>query len=261
MTYGDIYTKFLIEYDKQNITSSYPSLTVYEIATILDKAYLALIAQKLTGNNPRQVPFEVDIKSIEDLRPLVETRLIQKTEPSDEDPNNMLRFDLNKITRTATTVDNKGIEDYDNTEQEFCYLYYIRSTIHSYSKSNKPNTFPIKLINHYDADKFIQSPVNTPWIENPVAYIDNNYLNVFIDKFNYNDDEKHNQDGSNISITYIKKPLGFICFDDKVRFNATPFELSDTMAEELINLAIIMASETVESPKLQTKLQTRALES
>ena len=53
MTHKDIYTKFMIEYDKANITSSYPSLTPYEVATILDKAYLALIARKPTGNNPR----------------------------------------------------------------------------------------------------------------------------------------------------------------------------------------------------------------
>jgi len=44
MKHSDIRTKFLIEYDKANITSSYPSLTDYEIATLLDKAYLALIA-------------------------------------------------------------------------------------------------------------------------------------------------------------------------------------------------------------------------
>lgn len=53
MTHSDIYTKYMIEYDKAMITSSYPSITKYEAATILDKAYLALIAQKVTGNNPR----------------------------------------------------------------------------------------------------------------------------------------------------------------------------------------------------------------
>ena len=71
MTHADIITKFLIEYDKANITSSYPSLTDYEIATVLDKAYLALIAQKFTGNNSRQMAFEGDIKAIEDVRPLI----------------------------------------------------------------------------------------------------------------------------------------------------------------------------------------------
>jgi len=44
MTHSDIYTKYMIEYDKAEITSSYPSLTKKEIATILDKAYLALIS-------------------------------------------------------------------------------------------------------------------------------------------------------------------------------------------------------------------------
>ena len=71
MTHKDIYTKFMIEYDKANVTSSYPSLTEYEVATVLDKAYNALIAQKVTGNNLRRVPLEGDLKSIEDLAPLV----------------------------------------------------------------------------------------------------------------------------------------------------------------------------------------------
>jgi hypothetical protein len=61
----------MIEYDKANVTSSYPSLTEYEVATFLDKAYNALIAQKVTGNNVRRASFESDVKSIADLGPLV----------------------------------------------------------------------------------------------------------------------------------------------------------------------------------------------
>jgi len=71
MTHKDIYTKFMIEYDKANVTSSYPSLTEYEVATVLDKAYNALIAQKITGNNIRRTVFETDVKAIADLEPLV----------------------------------------------------------------------------------------------------------------------------------------------------------------------------------------------
>ena len=78
MTHNNIYVKFMIEYDKANVTSSYPSLTEYEVATLLDKAYNALIAQKVTGNNVRRAPFEADIKAISDLQPLVvsETKTI-----------------------------------------------------------------------------------------------------------------------------------------------------------------------------------------
>jgi hypothetical protein len=57
----------MIEYDKANVTSSYPSLTEYEVATVLDKAYNALIAQKITGNNIRRSGFETDTKAISDL--------------------------------------------------------------------------------------------------------------------------------------------------------------------------------------------------
>lgn len=73
MTHKDIYTKFMIEYDKANVTSSYPSLTEYEVATVLDKAYNALIAQKITGNNVRRSTFEADTKAIADIQPLIVT--------------------------------------------------------------------------------------------------------------------------------------------------------------------------------------------
>lgn len=39
------------------------------------------------------------------------------------------------------------------------------------------------------------------------------------------------------------------------------FELSDQMAEELINLAIIFATESIESSRLESKLKISALES
>jgi len=71
MKHKKVYEKFMIEYDKADTTSSYPSLTNYEIAVLLDKAYLALLGQKLTGNNLRQMPFEGDNKAIEDIRPLL----------------------------------------------------------------------------------------------------------------------------------------------------------------------------------------------
>lgn len=43
-------------------------------------------------------------------------------------------------------------------------------------------------------------------------------------------------------------------------FGDTKFELSDTMAEELIHLAVAMALENVESQRLQTSLSTLPLE-
>ena len=55
-------------------------------------------------------------------------------------------------------------------------------------------------------------------------------------------------------ITYIKEPDKFT-----ESFGGT-FELNDTMAEELISLAVLFALENVESTRLQSKAQTRGLE-
>ena len=97
MTHKDIYTKFMIEYDKANVTSSYPSLTEYEVATVLDKAYNALIAQKVTGNNVRRSSVESDIKSISDLQALIvhEHPVFQDFDASgDETAVNIATFNL-----------------------------------------------------------------------------------------------------------------------------------------------------------------------
>ena len=74
MTYKDVYKKFMIEYDKADISSSYPSLTIYEVATLLDKAMLALIAQKVTGNNPRRQTLDLDMKGVSDLQTLIQRK-------------------------------------------------------------------------------------------------------------------------------------------------------------------------------------------
>ena len=87
MTHKDIYTKFMIEYDKAGASTSYPSLTEYEVATFLDKAYNALIAQKVTGNNVRGATFESDVKSIADLGPLVNTLMLPGIQDTSIAPN------------------------------------------------------------------------------------------------------------------------------------------------------------------------------
>lgn len=57
-------------------------------------------------------------------------------------------------------------------------------------------------------------------------------------------------------------PKKFANQDETTNFDERyKFQLSDSMVEELINLAIIMTLENVESQRLTTKVQTRPLES
>ena len=64
-----------------------------------------------------------------------------------------------------------------------------------------------------------------------------------------------------LDLTYIKSPAKFVKGTSLVDFGDTKLEINDTMAEELVNLAIIMSTEIVESSRLSTKVNTRPLES
>ena len=276
MTHKDIYTKFMIEYDKANVTSSYPSLTEYEVATVLDKAYNALIAQKVTGNNVRRVGLEGDLKSISDIAPLIEneSKELQSEEGINvvycNKPNKMLYFLSGQLLHT--TINGTPFD----------------------GKATRP--LPIKLVSHQIADKFIISEYNMPWIKTPVCYIENNNLYVVYDSMN----SPQISNGSTIDITYIKTPnkfakdirnkeyfsmtqaqfdeidtIGYFSYELKdpqentvvandqakdLLKSAYTFECNDTMAEELISLAVAFALENVESQRLNSKLNMRGLE-
>lgn len=224
--HNKIKEKFLIEYDKANVTSSYPSLTDYEIAVILNKAYLALIAQKVTGNNPRQVPFEADTKAISDIQELI-------------------TFDILPHKGQHSSATNSALYDLDDCDDTF--LYYISGMINLSGKLN-----PVQLVSHEVAQKFKQSSTNRPWIKNAVAYIEGGAIIALYD--NYENNQSGYKAPGAFHITYIKQPAEFTA-----QFNGE-FELNSTMAEELISLAVLMALENVESTRTTTKAQMRGLE-
>lgn len=238
MTHKDIYTKFMIEYDKADITSSYPSLTEYEIATLLDKAYLALLAQKLTGNNPRQALFESDNKAVEDVRPLIDTIAINASASQN-------------ILNASNEVD---------FEIPDSMLYYVNSNVDLtdfvQSVDNKAhNSANVELVTHEVAQSFMNTATNLPWIMHPVLYIEGDKFYVLYDSFAY-------QAPTRLILTYIQKPNKFALENGNADFSETStFQLNDTVAEELINLAILLSTKIVENPRLTAEVQTRPLES
>ena len=294
MTHKDIYTKFMIEYDKANVTSSYPSLTEYEVATLLDKAYLALIAQKLTGNNQRRMPFEGDNKAIADIEPLIAhadpTLFDNKHVPAINIaqfklPSDYLYFlqaflnykiDRNGDRLEESEVYNPAEGEYENQDPDIWVqhvdVYYGQNPFNSSTGSSTTvNTvtsghpydkfitrlLPTKLVTHEIAEKFMCTPYNMPWVKNPVCYIEDGVVYAVYDPIN----KPVVEEGATAHLTYIKKPVAFVKDQTETDFTTTTeFELSDTMTEELINLAITFALENVESPRLSTKLNTRGLE-
>ena len=282
MTHKDIYIKFMIEYDKANVTSSYPSLTEYEVATVLDKAYNALIAQKVTGNNVRRSTFESDIKSIADLAPLTVTESMNTVIANNVAPNvvaasqpdHMLYFlqaNLNYTVANSTAFKKYNWNDSEESLDKKPF------------DKNSTRKLPVKLVNHEIAQKFFSSAFNMPWIKEPVCYLEDDKIYVVYDPL---DIPEVNTPDTNVSYTnkkldvvYIKTPNKFVKDLDYIKqeYNTNTatffdidtdiedvkeyqFECNDTVAEELISLAIAFALENIESTRLNAKLNMRGLE-
>ena len=272
--HNDIYIKFMIEYDKAGAATSYPSLTEYEVATFLDKAYNALIAQKVTGNNYRRAGFEADLKSVADLQPLICKGFAGLLVNQDYGGNvvgcsldglspEMLYFiqaDSVNTTHTKWWSDGSAIvNEFDEVTND--------DPIDD--KGADDRIVPIKLVTHEMAKNFFITPTNMPWIKEPIAFLENNELYVVHDPL----DSTINL--NTIRVTYIKKPNTFVknlsdssypqgstYFKPGTGYTGTAydFECNGTVAEELVSLAVSFALENVESQRLNSKLNMRGLE-
>lgn len=238
MTYNDIYKKFLIEYDKADVSSSYPSLTNEEIAAILNKAMHALIAQKVTGNNPRKVALDMDSKAMSDIAPLIKY------------------FDTNYLasgdSESLITANNELLFKFGDTGTP----RYLLDGIIKYNDSDKE---VVNLTTSLISDKFKETIHNKPWIKQPIMYIQSSNSNdgdevihVFVDSRHIDKENLNPQ----LYIRGVYMPSEF-----KVNQNSDEiFLLSDTVCEELINLAVIFACRNVQDPRLTTVVQTKSLE-
>ena len=238
MTQNDIYKKFLIEYDKADVSSSYPSLTNEEIAAILNKAMYALIAQKVTGNNPRKVALDMDSKAMSDIAPLIKY------------------FNTNYLTssdsESLVTANNELLFKFGDTGTP----RYLLDGIIEYNDSNKE---VVNLTTSLISDKFKETIHNKPWIKQPIMYIQSSNSNdgdkvihVLVDSRHIDKENLNPQ----LYIRGVYMPSEFTVNQNSDEI----FLLSDTVCEELINLAVIFACRNVQDPRLTTVVQTKSLE-
>ena len=88
-----------------------------------------------------------------------------------------------------------------------------------------------------------------PWIETPVAVLEDNTLKIYIDPI------RMFADTYTADITYIKYPQN-ISYTD---YNKDITEVPDYILNEVIDRAVEIALETIESQRTQTKVQLDSL--
>lgn len=255
MTYQDIYNKFMIEYDKADVSSSYPSFTEYEICTFLDKAYLAVIAQKV-GHSPSQsMLIEQDPKSIHELQHLYTIRgLLLNRMRIDALAHNAFFLDAQEdpFNYEALYILDAKCEMWQDSIDEKKYVIYIGN---------------VKPVSIETAQKSFETSSNYPRLKQPllavtqydayanesfVIVVDPTLADVIHDEYihyNQNPPLKYA-----IAVGYIRHPDSFN--ENLDNDHSVP----DKLASEIISTAVIMALENIESPRMQTKAQLKQLE-
>lgn len=216
MTTSELHQLFKVELDKQNVITSYPNFLPEEIDIFLNKAYLATINRKVTGNNATQIPFQGDSKSISELNPLIKVTAL--TSPT-----------------AVTTVANCYKFSLPND-----FLYYITS-IASFAPSG---TAEVKVVTHQEAKNASYTDVNKPWLPVPVGVLQDKSFQIYFDKLTYTSP-------STLNLTYIFRP-SVIDFGTTPSAN---IEVNDSFVYEIISLAVYYALENIQSVRQQSKIQ------
>jgi hypothetical protein len=228
MTIAEAHIAFKVEADKNAVNigmSGCPSFLPEEIDYWLYTAYLSKIATKFTGNNTIQTSFEGNAKRVADLEGLVRT-----------DKGLTL---LSETTNNRLTLnDFKSSIKYGSDTQDK-RMYFIQGTLHFGSKLAN-----VKLISHENALRFLETYNNKPWIEEPVAILEDNKLIVFVDR-------DLMTGPYTIDLTYLAYPRKINNQD----ITSTLDEIPEYMQYEVVKLAADMALENVESPRVQSHPQ------
>lgn len=229
MKISDLHKAFKVLMDKNAEAVAFggcPAFLPEEIDLFLNQAYIEVICNKYTGNNTMKVGFEGAVKRIADLQKLIKTDAAQ--------PLVYPYSSSNVLTLSNFFKDN----------QELKRMFYVDCVLHF-----NDEVAICTLIDHEKAKGFLQTYNNMPWIETPVAVLEDNTLKIYIDPI------RMSADTYTADITYIKYPQN-ISYTD---YNKDITEVPDYILNEVIDRAVEIALETIESQRTQTKVQLDSL--
>lgn len=227
MTRDELHTAFKVEMDKNSVSVAYggcPAFIDSEIDYWINKGYYNLLMQKFTGGTANEVKFEGDVKRVADYERLIKT-----------DKNITLTKDNNSNSASLSNLLNR---DEDNRGR----MFYVSSVFH-WVKDGIQHSATTKLLDHTQVKRFIKTDNNNPWIEDPIGIIENNTLIIYYDPISMN------SDNYSLDLTYIKHPQ----LITELPKDSALSELPDQAWYEVINRAVQLALENIESQRIQTK--------
>lgn len=204
-----------------------PAFLPEEIDIFLNQAQNEIISNKISGNNVLRQGFEGSLQSISELDALVCT-----------DEN---------IFANNSTYNEFVIDDIHDGGR--------RVTILSAVIMFKGSSTNCLIVDHQNANLFKQTYNNIPWVEVPVATLEDNRMKIYVDPvMQISDSFKPSNNKYAVNITYIKRPKQF----DYTQLDEE-LDLPEDVMNEVINRAVVIALENIESPRTSTKLQLNQL--
>jgi len=205
-----------IEMDKKPIIGT-PSFIVDEIDYFINKAYVMLIKQKVTGNNILKQGFEESPKRIADLWRLIETVEVNGV-ASMKHGKNEYTFDLAGYTNM---------------------LAPLSSTI-KYDSETFIEAIPGTQANIVN---FVHNDINRPWIPRPLVIFEKENALAYVDP-----------DRIPFLPTYPRMFVKYVRYPQIMKWSEnTEFEVE--WVDEIISQAVDLALDNIESQRVQTHPQ------
>lgn len=204
-----------------------PAFLPQEIDLFLNQAQDDVISNKISGNNVLKLGFEGSLQRISELDKLIRTdeNIIMQKNVYNEFVLDNVHADGNRVTIWAVTL------KYGN------------------------NFANCMIVDHNTALLFKQTYNNIPWVEVPVVVLEDNKMLLYVDPILMQQtDYAPSNNKYTVNITYIKKPTQF----DYTNLDGE-LDLPDDVMSEVINRAVVLALENIESQRTSSKLQLNQL--
>lgn len=229
MNNRDSHIMFKVILDKNAEGIAYggcPAFLEEEIDIFLNQAQYEILSNKITGNNVLKADFESNLTNMSEINKLV------KTEEN-----------LHAVKKEYNEFILDGLHDDDRMT--------IISILLKYGQFHTNCV----ITSHTLVEPFKQTYNNIPWVETPVVAVEDNKLLVYVDPIlmldpKYAPRKEDDKEFYRVNVTYIKKPTKF----DYTRPDAE-LDFPEDVMLEIINRAVVIALENIESQRQSTKIQ------
>lgn len=234
MTNKDSHLMFKVILDKNAESVAYggcPAFLNEEVDIFLNQAQLEILSNKVTGNNSLQVSLEGTVSNISEIQKLIVTD--KDVIANQSQHNEFVVADIKAADKRLVILSAQL--------QYGSLLANCGITSHAIAKS------------------FKQTYNNIPWVEVPVATLEDDKMLIYVDPIlmlnaKYAPSILDGKRCYMVDITYIKKPKEF---DYKKPSEELDFQKD--MMYEIINRAVVIALENIESQRTQSKLQLNTI--